>query len=227
MYRSRGSLTRGAPSEKPTSKLQQNDPREFQILQVVKRFSPLRNENPDATTLSFSLAPSDPDFPFDLKGGLRCDLTISAGYPQNGRPTLRITNADMARGFQINVEKGFDSLVAASSQKSLLALLNDLDKNLETFLTAEKAQTIKIVANAEKTPNAPGLVQEPVKLLSPQSIPIVPILPSWSPQQKADAVTKRQTDVRQLEARMSRVSGFSKSSDGTNLQCSRPDFKTW
>jgi uncharacterized CHY-type Zn-finger protein len=165
--------------------------------------------------LSFAVAPSDPDFPFELKGGLRCSLTVPAAYPQHGKPTIRVTNAEMARGFQINVERGFDSLVADSPQKTLLALLNELDRNLEKFLTTEKAQTIKIIANADKRSENPQPLPAPTQRRSPSPVSVAVESPSWTPQQKSDALAKRQADVRQLEARMSRVPNFSKSPDGT------------
>ncbi|OCT53622.1 CHY zinc finger domain protein [Cladophialophora carrionii] len=209
------SVSRRSPSQKPVSQLQQANPREFQLGQVLKRFSPARSETQDGTLLTFSLAPSDPDFPFELQGGLRCSLTVPAGYPQHGKPTIRITNAEMARGFQINVENGFDSLVASSPQKTLLALLNDLDRNLEKFLTTERAQTIKIIANADKRFEGSHPLPEPTRHRSPSPVSVALVSPTWTPQQKSDALAKRQADVRQLEARMSRMPNFSKSPDGT------------
>lgn len=211
--------SRPSASQKPVSQLERANPRQFQIGQLIKRFSPIQKEVNDATVLSFTLKPSDPDFPFDL-AGLNCHLTVPASYPENGTPTLRVTNAEMARGFQINVERGFDSLAAEDPRKSLLALMNDLDKKLEQFLTAEKAQTIKLVSNADRrhlqevTPQAvPQVVQIPLPKPEKVSVPA----PSWSTQQLSDAKAKRQSDVRQLEARMGRLSGFSKSSDETKF----------
>lgn len=207
--------SRPSASQKPVSQLERTNPRQFQISQLIKRFSPALKEINDATLLSFTLNPSDPDFPFELTG-LHCNLTVPASYPQNGTPTLRITNSEMARGFQINVEKGFQSLITESPRKPLLALLNDLDKNLEEFLTAEKAQTIKIVANADKRPVLPNVVSQVVPAPSPPPENVAPA-PSWSVQQLSDAKVKRQSDVRQLEARMGRLPGFSKSTDGTRF----------
>lgn len=213
--------TRPNPSQKPISQLQRTNPRDFQLNQVAKRFSPLRNETPDGTVLTFALAPSDPDFPFDLQGGLHCTLTVPVIYPQNEeRPTLRVTNAEMPRGFQINVEKGFTSLVErASAQKTLLALLNDLDKNLEQFLTAEKAQTIKIIANVDRKPKIetsdPGILAESLPKPPLEPAPLAPIVQSWTAQQKSDALAKRQVDIRQLVARMGRLPNFSRASDDT------------
>lgn len=203
-------------SRKPVSRLQQANPREYQLGQVMRRFSARREDSDNATVLTFTLKPSDPDFPFDLVG-LDCSLTIPTSYPGNGKSSLRITNREIARGYQINVEKGFDSLVAESPTKTLLALLNGLDKNLERILKAEKAQTIKIIANVEKgskafdpvVPVAPVLAQAPVAMEPPS--------PSWTVAQRTDALAKRQADIRQLEARMGRLPNFSKSVDGTSF----------
>ncbi|EXJ89551.1 hypothetical protein A1O3_02618 [Capronia epimyces CBS 606.96] len=166
--------------------------------------------------LALSLKPSDPDFPFELDG-LQCTLTVPTSYPGNGAPTIRVTNAEMARGYQINVERGFDSLVERSPGKTLLALLNDLDKNLEKFLTAERAKTIKIVVNANKSAKVPNPVDQAAPNPIPPPTSVIPPPPAWTQQQTADALAKRQADIRQLEARMGHVSGFSRSSDGTRF----------
>ncbi|KIX06066.1 uncharacterized protein Z518_04040 [Rhinocladiella mackenziei CBS 650.93] len=202
-----------SPSQKPISQPQQTSPREFQIGQVIRRFAPVRKEIDDATVLSFTLNPSDPDFPFELEG-LLCTLKVPQSYPQNGRPRIRVTNAEMARGYQINIEKGFDSLVEQSPRKALLALLNDLDKNLEKFLTLEKARTVKIIANAEKGVKEAEPATKEGPISAPEPIIPIPLQPSWTPHQRADALAKRQADIRQLTARMGRASNFSSGADG-------------
>ncbi|EXJ95498.1 hypothetical protein A1O1_00620 [Capronia coronata CBS 617.96] len=168
------------------------------------------------------MKPSDPDFPFELDS-LQCTLTVPTSYPDNGKPTVRVGNAEMPRGYQINVEKGFDSLVEQAPGRTLLALLNDLDKGLEKFLTAEKAKTIKIVANTDKSVKPPPPVKQATPVPSapiapaPTPAPGPPPPPSWTRQQTIDALAKRQADLRQLEARMGRVPNFSKSADGTRF----------
>lgn len=180
----------------------------------MRRYSPIRKESEDSTLISLTLIPSDPDFPFELPG-LHCTLTIPKSWPKEGKPSIRVTNSEMPRGYQINVENGFDSLVAQSPTKSLLALMNDLDRNLESLLTSEKAQTIKIMANAEKKGKSSETMQETAPVAAPEPPPIVPPPPSWTIQQKADAQTKRQSDIRQLEARMGRLPNFSRNTDAT------------
>ena len=66
---------------KPIPKAQTEDPREFQLGQIRRRFSPKEtrlstsNSGEDAVVLSFSMAPSDPDFPFDMDKRSACQPT--------------------------------------------------------------------------------------------------------------------------------------------------------
>ena len=202
---------------KPIPDAQKVNPRDFQILQVVRRFSPQRQENENGTVLGFKLQPSDPDFPFELDG-LRCELTVPLAWPSDGKPRLRVQNAEIPRGYQINIERGFDSLI--NQARTLLALLNELDKNLESFLTSERAQTVKIVANASRGEASSSLPAE-TTYSTPTVHPAAPatILSEsvYTPQQREYARSKRDPDVRQLEARMNRAPLFSKSADGLSF----------
>ncbi|GAM34414.1 hypothetical protein TCE0_015r01979 [Talaromyces pinophilus] len=207
---------------KPIPKTQQDSPRHFQIGQLRRRFHP-KEEQDDAgnTTLTFSMAPTDPDFPFDMPK-LDCSLHIPHDWPETDRPTLRVTNPDMPRGFQINVERGFDGLIdyAIKDRRpiTLLGLMNSLDRNLERFLTAEKAPTIKIVANtsrkAVKTPEPASTKDEPVQ----ERVVVKPIrqeriVPVYTPEQRAEAEKTRQSETRQLEARLNRIPLYKKLGD--------------
>jgi uncharacterized CHY-type Zn-finger protein len=224
------SVTRGLPyrsrdhvsgqrivATKPVPAAQKADPREFQITQVTRRFSPRRQEEENGTFLELTLTPSDPDFPFELEA-LQCVLDVPKTYPLEGKPKLRVKNPEIPRGYQINVERGFDSLLEQAPNRTLLSLLNQLDKNLENFLTSEKAQTIKIVANAPKAQhsiksNSPTAHAQPDAELGVELQHLTAA--TYTPQQQIDARLKREADVRQLEARMSRVAVFSKAADGT------------
>lgn len=135
--------------QKPISRLQKDDPRQFQIGQLERRFSTTQKVADGGSTLSFQLVPSDPDFPFELTG-LDCVLRVPDGYPESSRPSLAVSNHDMPRGYQINVEKGFAALAQALPNATLLSYMNALDKQLEALLTGPKAETIKIVSNASK-----------------------------------------------------------------------------
>ena len=201
---------------KPVSNAEKSSPRDFQLSQIRRRFSPIEKEDESKNAvLTFKLSPSDPDFPFELDA-LSCTLVVPASYPK-GKPTLKVSNSEMERGYQINVERGFETLVQRNPSKTLLALMNDFDRNLESFLTPEKAQTIKLVTNA-----GPPRVPQALEVSNPmttvqretkrEAIPPRPT-PTYTAQQRADAEARRTTDIRQLEARMGRQSLFSKFAD--------------
>ena len=203
---------------KPVPQAQSADPREFQIGQLRRRYSPEEVSDSHATSLKFKLQPSDPDFPFELDG-LQCTLVVPFNFPK-GKPELRVHNSEMERGYQINVERGFEMLAAQFPQKTLLALMNELDKKLESLLISQKAQTIKIVANA------PSKVAEPNKISSmsypptqdtPGPLTMSAAPPIFDNSQKAAATSKRESDVRQLESRLGKQQLFSKSKGGTSF----------
>ncbi|KAK5078900.1 hypothetical protein LTR64_002682 [Lithohypha guttulata] len=198
-----------APVSRPVAQAELDDPREYQITQVVRRHKPFRADLGDETTLKFRLSPTDPDFPFELENGLQCVLRVPSTYPRNGKPTLAVQNPEMARGFQINVEQGFNSLVSQHPGKSLLALLNELDKSLERFLTSTKANTVKLISNRPKeVPVVPE--KEHVK---PAPVDVPAVL-RYDVAQLREAKTRREAEIRQLEARLGRSDLFSKVGDG-------------
>jgi hypothetical protein len=132
----------------------------------------------------------------------------------------------MPRGFQINVERGFDGLIESVIKDrqplTLLGSMNSLDRNLERFLSAEKAPTIKIVASRKgvKTPEPVPAKDEQAQRQVPEQKPIrqeriVPVpKPVYTPEQRAEAEKTRQSETRQLEARLSRIPLYKKLSDG-------------
>jgi len=209
-----GPVDRSKVVPKPVPRAQVDDPREFQLQQLRRRFSPAERAEEDGTVLIFSMVPSDPDFPFEMVG-LESELKVPLTYPTSGRPSLHVTNKEMGRGYQINVEKGFDVLVADSPRATLLGLMNALDKRLEALLSEQKAETIKLLPNA-----GPRLPQQKVDvgLKTPQQPTVstsnTPAPPTYSVEQKSQAYAKREAEVRQLEARLGRLALFSKSSDG-------------
>lgn len=220
--------------KRPTPRAQQEDPREFQLAQIRRRFSP--DESPEATSgatiLAFGMEPSDPDFPFAIDA-LLCRLRVPATYPGQGRPSLSVANPEMDRGFQINVERGFDALAAKQQPgQTLLGLMNALDRQLEQLLTAQPAETfsIKIVPNAAAravpkhgehattvpTPPSPPppVAVQPQLPAQPKERPLPP-QPAYSPEDKARAKVRRDQETRQLEARLGRLPQFTSLADGT------------
>lgn len=166
------------------------------------------------------LAPSDPDFPFDLPF-LECVLTVPPAYPGDGKPSLRIMNKEMPRGFQLNVERGFDQIVAESPNATLLGIFNRLDKQLETLLSGEKAETVKIVRNTQRSdPQKTSAPVQASKAPVPKPstpVPRAPPVQQFTTEQKTQAQQKRQTDIRQLVARLGRLPGFVQASDGVTF----------
>lgn len=225
----------------PAAASQLRDQRAFQLRQVRRRYSPRETLGAAAASasastsasaapaasercsvLDFALAPSDPDFPFALDA-LLCSLIVPPGYPgpdPASRPTLRIRNKDIPRGFAVNVERGFDALARERRNATLLGLMTALDHNLELFLSEKRAETVTFVANADKRhlPAPPG---QPAPPASPptdaEALRIASAsdpMDVFTPADQADAQRRRETETRQLEARLGRMVLFQKSEDG-------------
>ena len=129
---------------KPVPKSQVEDPRSFQIAQLRRRFSPRETAGNGGTALAFRMVPSDPDFPFEMPGGLDCVLSVPSSYPKDGRPALRVKNEDMGEEYRESVEKGFARLAEKKQQPSLLGLMNALDRQLEGLLGGVKEVEVTI-----------------------------------------------------------------------------------
>jgi len=203
---------------RPVPQQQVKDPHAFQISQIKTRFS--ATEEPQANSqleLHFKMTPSDPDFPFDIDS-LDCILRLPAGFPQKERPTLRVTNKVMERGYQINVERGFDSIWSELRDATLLNAMKVLDRQLELLLTSKKADTIKLVTNAGPRQPPPKLA-EPAEPIEQKPLPVV-TKPNFSrsappsAERKADAAARRQAEIQTLEHRLGKHPLFSKGGDG-------------
>ena len=200
---------------------QAKDPRAFQISQLERRFKTTKQPKDDgALGLAFSLIPTDPDFPFDLPNGLDCVLHIPAAYPvsQNGnnKPSLLVRNEEMGEQWRRSVESGFSRLADAMGPNgTLLSLMNKLDRELESLLTDKKPEIVTIVPNKIKS----DLLRQnnnnngPAPIVQSDKSAAIP-LPSYTAEQLEIAERHRATEIRQLEARLGRLPGFSKASDG-------------
>ncbi|KAG0158161.1 hypothetical protein PDIDSM_5674 [Penicillium digitatum] len=219
--------------QRPVSKLEQTDPREFQINQLRRRYRPQEVNDAQGTTLTFGLVPSDPDFPFELER-LQCVLRVPSTYPK-GRPTLAVTNSEMEAAYQANVVRGFDDLVdftyRTNSRGTLLGWLNGLDKKLESLLTTlERGPTLKFFPNLGggsttkdhtkapgKTPSQPSSSQAHVKTPKCVAKPAPrarTVAPKHTAEAKAAAEKRRATETKQLEARLGRLPLYQKQQDG-------------
>lgn len=213
---------------RPTPKAQTEDPRAFQVAQIQRRFKPDVGERDGDSLLTFKMKPSDPDFPYEIEH-LDCALSVPKTYPAVGRPMLQVTNKDIPRGFQINIERGFSTIVADAPESTLLGLMNRLDRQLETILAGRMADTIRLVANKAPSSKSAVVVEKPAPL-PPAEGPIVVDAPKkLTVQQVEEAKAKRTAHTRQLEARFGRLQSFAKSSDGTayTLPLDSPKKATW
>ncbi|KAI8275697.1 hypothetical protein K4K60_008428 [Colletotrichum sp. SAR11_57] len=210
---------------KPVPAAQAKDPRGYQLGQLRKRFSPREStvDGGAATSLVFKLKPSDPDFPFELEH-LDCDLRVPEDYPE-AAPVLHVRNSDIPRGFGVNVERGWDRLVRERQGASLLALTYALDKNLEVFLSEQKADTVKLVSfkdtkdtrHLEEAGAAGASSPAPAaKASSPKPAPVRRYEPEeyFTHEEMAAAKARRAQETRQLETRMGRLSLYRRSPDG-------------
>lgn len=230
----RQAVTKPVPASrvvpKPIPGAQTQSPYDFQLGQIRRRFSPseqvLQGPEGETTVLKFNLTPSDPDFPFEMSA-LNCQLYVPAGYPES-KPRLKVGNRDIPRGFSLNVESGFDGLVKERPDSTLLEFMKALDRNLETFLSAPKVETVKLVLSKDSRhlstlpsrsvePAASPVTIQNEKPIIQKEVKVAPIVkpaPTFTAEEKSQASKRRQAETRQLEARLGRLPLFKKSGDG-------------
>ncbi|KAJ5669622.1 hypothetical protein N7462_010692 [Penicillium macrosclerotiorum] len=229
--------------QRPVSKTEKNDPREFQINQLRRRFHPQEQTNENGSTLSFGMTPSDPDFPFELDA-LQCVLYVPNSYPGQDRPALTVTNPEMESAFQANVARGFDDIVdfaiRTNARGTLLNWMNTLDRQLERLLTTlERGPKLKFVANlgngpakSEPSQNSNAVANPPAEIrskpapthaLQAPAQKAIPRGPVYTFEQKAQAEKRRSMEAKQLEARLGRLPGFHKRTETAFIIPIRPN----
>ncbi|KAE8354519.1 hypothetical protein BDV28DRAFT_147060 [Aspergillus coremiiformis] len=217
--------------QRPISKAESSNPREFQMNQLRRRFRPTETTDDAGTTLTFGMVPSDPDFPFELDK-LQCVLHVPLSYPGRERPTLKVVNPEMDNAFQANVARGFDDIVDSTirsgGRATLLSWMNTLDRHLERLLTTtERGPTLKFVPNvgSKQKPESQGIVEgvkslavstPASKRVSKPEPPPAPEPPSrvYTADEKSQAEKRRAVETKQLETRLGRLPLFQKSKDG-------------
>lgn len=222
--------TGNSVGQRPISRTESSNPREFQINQLRRRFRPTESTDESGITLSFGLVPSDPDFPFELDR-LECALHVPSTYPGQGRPSLNVDNPEIGATFQENVSRGFDDIVDSSMRMggrgTLLNWINTLDRHLERLLTTtERGPTLKFVQNARKEeavsePLANNLSSlsltpepKPKRVVPP---PVIEARPVYTAEERAQAEKRRAVETKQLEARLGRLPLFQKVRDGSSF----------
>ncbi|KAE8374616.1 hypothetical protein BDV26DRAFT_284145 [Aspergillus bertholletiae] len=236
--------TSSSPGQRPISKAESSNPREFQMNQLRRRFHPTESTDNVGTTLTFGMAPSDPDFPFEMDK-LQCVLHVPLSYPGRERPTLKVTNVEMGSAFQDNIARGFeyivDSTLRSGGRATLLTWMNSLDRHLERLLTTtERGPTLKFVPNAggKQKPDSQAIVEgvkslaisTPASKQEAKAMPLpVPKAPSrvYTAEEKSQVEKRRAVETKQIEARLGRLPLFQKSKDGHSfvipIQPPKPD----
>lgn len=240
-------VSHAAQPQRPISKVEQKDPREFQLNQLRRRFQPKETTDGDGSILEFGLAPSDPDFPFELDK-LQCVLRVPKSYPGTGRPKLTVTNPEMEAAYQANVARGFDDIVdftlRTNGRGVLLNWLNSLDRQLERLLTTlERGPKLTFVANigdrtVSKGPAPTNAVpQHQLELpVRPKTVPVDAAKPAkplqtpvtrrtYTAEERAQAEKRRSTEAKQLEARLGRLPLFQKRSENSFIIPIQPNKK--
>ncbi|KAF3491323.1 CHY zinc finger domain-containing protein [Arthroderma uncinatum] len=197
--------------QKPVSRVERDNPREFQINQIRRRFDPAERHDACGTHLTFSMKPSDPDFFYDIMG-LDFILGVPATYPAYGEPTLEVINGDLDTSRRRLVEQKFKQLSMDFKSGNLLSWMNALDRHL---------------ANLLSDTSAPGTSDPPSqKGLKVSSSTCDHSIPSGKSTRKQKAVAivstvgdpqRRTKEIGQLKSRLGKHPSFLAHSDGAKF----------
>lgn len=198
-------------AQKPISRAEREDPREFQVNQIRRRFSVDEKDDASGTHLSFSMIPSDPDFSYNLTK-LDCILHIPKDYPGQGKPTIEIVNDDLHVNRRILVQQGFKKLVGEVQSSTLLGLMKYLDRHLEDILTAPSSQEAYDLSKEGKHSFALRETPCPSVARPGQQSRVITTV-----SEEPDDPQRRKKEVVQLVSRLGKHPLFSAHSDGVRF----------
>ncbi|KAK2879297.1 hypothetical protein FQN49_001018 [Arthroderma sp. PD_2] len=205
--------------QKPVSRVERENPREFQINQIRRRFDPAERHDACGTHLTFSMKPSDPDFSHDFIG-IDCILGIPATYPAYGEPTLEVINGGLDTGRRRLVEQKFKQLSKDVNSGSLLSWMKALDRHLANLLSDTSA------TETDDPPSQKGL--------KPSSSTCDSSMPSSksSRKQKTAAIVstigdpqRRAKEIGQLKSRLGKHPSFLAHADGVRFTIAIKPFQ--
>lgn len=177
--------------QKPTPKSQREDPREFELNQLRRRFTPGERTDKHGELLTFSLVPTDPDFPSSICSSLACVMRVPITYRSGGdtegqkKPTFMVTNSDLDFTLRGKIRARFDDIYAQNPPVSLLRAINLLDRSLTRIFL----------------PDYP-----PYPETKPSEKPAPP--QRFSTSERQDASQRRTREITQLKARLASNSLF-------------------
>jgi hypothetical protein len=181
--------------QKPVSLAERENPREFQINQIRRKFRP--TESPDAagTRLRFIMVPTDPDFHFDVKE-FQCELTVPFGYPNlEAQPSLEVLNEALDARLRLRVQQQFEHIIKTSPTRSLLGWMNRLDRDLAGIVTLPTSGSAHISDQSQTSQR----------------------LTAAQPETETAHREKRQREIMQLVARLGRTPLFKAHADGVSF----------
>ncbi|OJD14651.1 hypothetical protein AJ78_05027 [Emergomyces pasteurianus Ep9510] len=193
--------------QRPSPRAQIENPREFQINQIRRRFHPQERFDEYGTYLTFDMNPSDPDFSNRLKS-LTCAIHVPLEYPLRGMPSLEIVDNNIGIRYKILIHEEFENIAKARSSDTLLIWMNVLDRSLPKIFSTAAAGAVQKSPNSysDEVQSVASSVKE---LTQPHEITMG--------QEKEQASQRREKEVTQLSSRLSRTPLFSKSPDGVSF----------
>ncbi|OAX77959.1 hypothetical protein ACJ72_07736 [Emergomyces africanus] len=193
--------------QRPTPRAQIEDPREFQINQIKRRFHPQERSDEYGTYLTFDMNPSDPDFSNRLKS-LTCAMHVPLDYPLRGIPSLEIVDDNIEMRYKILIQEQFDSITKARFSGTLLIWMNALDRSLPKIFSTAAAGAV---------PKPPDSGSDGVQSFFPPLTELAQPREMTMSQEKEQARQRREKEITQLTSRLGRTLMFSKSSDGVSF----------
>ncbi|PGH08237.1 hypothetical protein GX51_01391 [Blastomyces parvus] len=188
--------------QRPTPHAQRDNPREFELNQMRRRFHPQERSDEDGTILTFNMYPSDPDLSDVLKS-LACAMHVPLGYPLRGTPSLEIVDENIGMKENILIQEEFDNITKARISDTLLKRMNVLDRSLSKIFN---------MANSEAVAAPPGSYASQEAAVPPRLAHETTMR-----QEMEQASQRRQKEITQLTSRLGRTPLFSKSSDGVSF----------
>ncbi|KAK2805733.1 hypothetical protein FQN51_009236 [Onygenales sp. PD_10] len=186
--------------ERPTPRAQLENPREFQINQIRRRFHPKEKLDGNGAHLTFEMVPSDPDFNFHPKI-LACALHVPLDYPKQGKPSLEIVNENIEERYKNLIQQEFKNVARTRASDTLLTWMNILDRSLTSIFTTLHS----------------GMQFGLEKSTVPSPTPPTPVLGASMAQEMEKAKQRREKEITQLTSRLGRTPLFSKASDGISF----------
>ncbi|PGH13332.1 hypothetical protein AJ79_03749 [Helicocarpus griseus UAMH5409] len=192
--------------QRPTPRAQLENPREFQINQMRRRFHPKEQSDEEGTHLIFEMRPSDPDFTFRLNS-LTCAMHVPLEYPSRGTASLEITNENLEAEYKKLVKEEFEYITKTRISDTLLIWMNILDRSLARIFSAKRQSTVPASTGAHPDKEQGSITSKELKH---------PPATTMS-KEKENSCFRREKEITQLTSRLGRTPLFSKSPDGTSF----------